>query len=321
MSTTCTACSTRRSSSGASRSSASSGTPSSGRCSPRATRSSTSPGTPGRTRCGRTSTSPSRRCAAISSGRTGTGTWSSARTPIDTPGASTRAAAVVDRCGGTRSRAPRRGWSRPFEYGVTTDGVRLRLEQEGGLLLLRQLLRRDAAHADRPVRLPGPGRRTADVSGRARGEVRLARLQGPGSRARALLHRCRPNEAIDDRRLRRVQARVRPNRCPPCAIGVAGVGHWARTAHLPTVAASPDAELVALADPDPANLERSMRRYGLESGSPIRTRCWPPCALDAVIVAAPHARPLRDRHRCHCSGVATSSSRSRWSSIRRTVGR
>ena len=39
-------------------------------------------------------------------------------------------------------------------------------------------------------------------------------------------------------------------------VGVAGAGHWARTAHLPSLAAHPAAELVALADPDPVNLDR-----------------------------------------------------------------
>ena len=28
-------------------------------------------------------------------------------------------------------------------------------------------------------------------------------------------------------------------------VGVAGVGHWARTAHLPSIDAHPDADLVA----------------------------------------------------------------------------
>lgn len=77
---------------------------------------------------------------------------------------------------------------------------------------------------------------------------------------------------------------------PTLRVGVAGVGHWARTAHLPTVAASPHAELVALADPDPANLERSLRRYGVEVGFSDPHEMLALCALDAVIVAAPHAR-------------------------------
>ena len=66
--------------------------------------------------------------------------------------------------------------------------------------------------------------------------------------------------AGDDGQMRRVR------------VGFAGVGHWARTAHLPAVAAHPDAEIVALADPDAANLERSRRRYSVEAVFPDALR-------------------------------------------------
>ena len=71
-------------------------------------------------------------------------------------------------------------------------------------------------------------------------------------------------------------------------VGVAGVGHWARTAHLPAVASHPGAELVALADPDAANLERSRRRYGVEAcfSDPLEMIATEP--LDALVIAAPH---------------------------------
>ena len=71
-------------------------------------------------------------------------------------------------------------------------------------------------------------------------------------------------------------------------IGVAGVGHWARTAHLPAVASHPHAELVALADPDRPNLERSARRYGVEACFDDPAAMLAECELDALIVAAPH---------------------------------
>lgn len=72
-------------------------------------------------------------------------------------------------------------------------------------------------------------------------------------------------------------------------VGVAGVGHWARTAHLPAVDSHPNAELVALADLDSSNLERSQRRYGVEAcfGDPFEMLAT--CDLDALIVATPHA--------------------------------
>ncbi len=82
--------------------------------------------------------------------------------------------------------------------------------------------------------------------------------------------------AGDDGQMRRVR------------VGFAGVGHWARTAHLPAVAAHPDAEIVALADPDAANLERSRRRSGLADVFPDALRMIAACDLDAVVVATPH---------------------------------
>lgn len=75
----------------------------------------------------------------------------------------------------------------------------------------------------------------------------------------------------------------------PVRVGVAGVGHWARTAHLPTIAADLNAELVAIADPDPANIERVRRRYGTERTFADASSMFAACDLDAVIVATPHA--------------------------------
>ncbi len=71
-------------------------------------------------------------------------------------------------------------------------------------------------------------------------------------------------------------------------VGFAGVGHWARTAHLPAVAAHPDADVAALADPDPGNLERSRQRYGVDAcfDDPLAMIAATP--LDAVVIAAPH---------------------------------
>ena len=70
--------------------------------------------------------------------------------------------------------------------------------------------------------------------------------------------------------------------------GVAGVGHWARTAHLPALAAHPSARIVALADPDPGNLARSAARYGVEAIFADPLEMLATSELDAVVVAAPH---------------------------------
>jgi predicted dehydrogenase len=71
-------------------------------------------------------------------------------------------------------------------------------------------------------------------------------------------------------------------------VGVAGVGHWARTAHLPALASHPNAELVALADPDSSNLERSRRRHSVAACFSDPFEMLDGCDLDALIVATPH---------------------------------
>ncbi len=72
-------------------------------------------------------------------------------------------------------------------------------------------------------------------------------------------------------------------------VGVAGAGHWARTAHIPAVDSHPSADLVALADPDWSNLERSRRRYGVEACFADPLEMLAACDMDALIVATPHA--------------------------------
>ncbi len=71
-------------------------------------------------------------------------------------------------------------------------------------------------------------------------------------------------------------------------MGVAGVGHWARTAHLPALAAHPSARIVALADPDPANLGRSAARYGVAATFADPLEMLAACDLDALVIATPH---------------------------------
>jgi predicted dehydrogenase len=71
-------------------------------------------------------------------------------------------------------------------------------------------------------------------------------------------------------------------------VGVAGVGHWARTAHLPAVDAHPNADLVALADPDPGNLDRSRKRYGVSACFDDPMAMLERAPMDALIVATPH---------------------------------
>lgn len=71
-------------------------------------------------------------------------------------------------------------------------------------------------------------------------------------------------------------------------VGVAGVGHWARTAHLPALATHPAAEVVALADPDAANLDRSRQRYDIEACFDDPQTMIATTPMDALVIAAPH---------------------------------
>ena len=74
-------------------------------------------------------------------------------------------------------------------------------------------------------------------------------------------------------------------------VGVIGCGWWATRAHLPALAADPDATIAALADPDEGNRERAAERFGVPP-----ERCFSDVAamldgvpLHAVVVAVPHA--------------------------------
>lgn len=72
-------------------------------------------------------------------------------------------------------------------------------------------------------------------------------------------------------------------------VGVAGAGHWATTAHMPAVEAHPRATLVAVADTDPARVERARQRFDIPTGFLDPLEMIAACELDAVIVASPHA--------------------------------
>ena len=171
----------------------------------------------------------------------------------------------------------------PFELRGHEGSLRLCLEQEGRVLLLRQLLCRDAAHADRYVRVSGPRRGAADLPRYARGEVRVACLQGPGRRAGALLPRCRTTKPTD---------LGEPARSRPSAIACGSVspasatGPGRRTFPPSRATRTPNSSrwptLIA------RNLERSARRYGVEACFDDPAAMLAECELDALIVAAPH---------------------------------
>ena len=74
----------------------------------------------------------------------------------------------------------------------------------------------------------------------------------------------------------------------PIRVGVAGVGHWANTAHLPAIEAHPDAVLAAIADPYRENLERARSRFEPVAVFSDPLEMLATAELDAVVVATPH---------------------------------
>ena len=73
-------------------------------------------------------------------------------------------------------------------------------------------------------------------------------------------------------------------------IGVVGTGWWATRAHLPAIAANPDAELVAIADPNEANRSRAAGVFAPPSVYGHHGEMLQSEQLDGVVVAVPHSR-------------------------------
>ena len=73
-------------------------------------------------------------------------------------------------------------------------------------------------------------------------------------------------------------------------IGVIGTGWWATRAHLPAIAANPDAELVAIADPNEANRSRAAEVFAPPATYGDYRVMLEAEQLDGVVVAVPHTR-------------------------------
>ena len=71
-------------------------------------------------------------------------------------------------------------------------------------------------------------------------------------------------------------------------IGVVGIGWWATFNHIPTIAACPEAEVVAICDLDRERLEVAGERFGIEARYTDLDRMMAEERLDGVMISTPH---------------------------------
>jgi predicted dehydrogenase len=71
-------------------------------------------------------------------------------------------------------------------------------------------------------------------------------------------------------------------------VGVVGAGSWSALAHVPAVLAHPCAELIGVADHDPARLAETCEHYGVEDRF-ANHRELLAAGPDALVIATPHA--------------------------------
>ena len=81
-------------------------------------------------------------------------------------------------------------------------------------------------------------------------------------------------------------------------IGVVGAGWWSTTAHLPTLKALPQAELVALADQRPDTLEAAAQKYDVSNTYTDYRHMLDREELDGVIVAVWHSAHYEVARNC-----------------------
>lgn len=86
-------------------------------------------------------------------------------------------------------------------------------------------------------------------------------------------------------------------------VGVIGTGWWSTAAHLPSLASYERADLVALADRDPAKLERAVCRFGSANTYSNHDQMLAEEGLDGVVVAVPHAAHFPVVRDCLAAGV------------------
>ncbi|WP_131735456.1 Gfo/Idh/MocA family protein [Actinomadura roseirufa] len=75
---------------------------------------------------------------------------------------------------------------------------------------------------------------------------------------------------------------------PPARIAVVGCGWWSTYAHLPALAAHPDARIAALVDPDPARLAAAAEAFGVPATFADTADLLDEVAVDGIVIAVPH---------------------------------
>jgi len=75
----------------------------------------------------------------------------------------------------------------------------------------------------------------------------------------------------------------------PVRVGFVGCGWWSTTAHMPAIEARADAEIVAVADPDPVRRAAAAKRFGVAAGFAGAEELLAGADLDAVVIAVPNA--------------------------------
>ena len=86
-------------------------------------------------------------------------------------------------------------------------------------------------------------------------------------------------------------------------VAVIGTGWWATRAHLPALVAEPDAEIVALVDPDVDKLKCAARAFGVSRGYPDVGSLLESDAIDAAVVAVPHSLHAEVARACLAAGA------------------
>lgn len=72
-------------------------------------------------------------------------------------------------------------------------------------------------------------------------------------------------------------------------VAVVGTGWWATYAHIPTLKAHPDADLVALSDVRPEMLERTAKKYGVDAAYTDFREMLEKESIDGAVIAVWHA--------------------------------